>query len=700
MLKPLFCSFLLAAAAFLPANAQEWAFFLDKSVEPEPALQWGSRHNYHFSEGLAFVKHKDADAFGFIDKTGKWAIDPVFKSDRQYRHGISNSNFSEGLASVLVYDWVGCKTENKGMGCIDKTGKWVIKPVFKYISQFSEGLAAASMPNGLAGFIDKTGKWVVEPQFASLGKLCDGLAMAQAVSYGPYGFVDRTGKWIIEPQFYSVGCFSEGLAPAVVKQYGDWGYLDKIGKWAIKPKFHEALDFSEGRALVRTEGKVNKSEVGYAYIDKSGKIAWGDVELHYHYFRILKQGLIPEPGDGHFGFIDANGKWVIKPTFRTVGNFHEGLAYAEEEGTGRIGFIRHPTNPNPDPKPNPKPNPDPIGEKTPVIQWESPQSGEITTKNSTFNVSACVQSPTEVKNVQLYLNGKLQTTKGFIVEEDCKYQLATTINLNKGRNEVYIMASNSAGSGKSASCFINYQTDQPNPKPNPVSAGNYHALLIGVNEYQNMGDLRNPIADMEKMQDILTNIYTFEPNDVRLLKNPSKQQIVTEISNLQNRLGEKDHLIIFFSGHGTEYNKEGYWLPADAESSKGGSKWLAYSEILTYIRKFKAKHILLMGDACYSGSMVLGDNMMQERTCEILDKLTSRRIITAGAKTVVPDESVFLNYFSKALRDNRETCISAEDVYLSIKQSVIYNSPNNHIPQSGILPNTGAEGGEFIFRKK
>ena len=50
----------------------------------------------------------------------------------------------------------------------------------------------------------------------------------------------------------------------------------------------------------------------------------------------------------------------------------------------------------------------------------------------------------------------------------------------------------------------------------------YRALIIGVSEYQHasagLRNLAEPINDAQKLYDVLTTHYTFDPNDVIFLK--------------------------------------------------------------------------------------------------------------------------------------------------------------------------------------
>src|SRR5208282_1048765 len=100
--------------------------------------------------------------------------------------------FSEGLAAVNIE----MKDKEKGKwGFIDKTGKFAIKPQFNdaSFSLLSDGLAPVET-GGKYGFIDRTGKFVIEPQFEVAGTFREGLAYTNGDNQG---YIDKTGKLII-----------------------------------------------------------------------------------------------------------------------------------------------------------------------------------------------------------------------------------------------------------------------------------------------------------------------------------------------------------------------------------------------------------------------------------------------------------------------------------------------------------------------
>ena len=227
---------------------------------------------------------------------------------------------------------------------------------------------------------------------------------------------------------------------------------------------------------------------------------------------------------------------------------------------------------------------------------------------------------------------------------------------------------------------------------------NYHALVIGVDQYADasINSLDNPVSDGRKLVSVLQSRYSFKAENVYLLENPTRSEILDEFEKLSDKIGESDNLLIFYAGHGywDEKFEQGYWLPADAsEGSK--SNWISNATIRDYIRAINSKHTLLIADACFSGGLLksrgVGKAMLS------VYKMPSRKAITSGTLTEVPDKSVFIKYLIKYLNDNEELLLSADQLFYNIKVSVMNNSPNSQVPQYGPIHQANDEGGEFVF---
>ena len=299
-----------------------------------------------------------------------------------------------------------------------------------------------------------------------------------------------------------------------------------------------------------------------------------------------------------------------------------------------------------------------------------------------YQIKACIHAEEDITTLKLSINGRSFAMRGLGLEADCTASIDQKVKLRPGKNELLIQVETANTAVTSEKRIIEYKAS---------TGGNYHALLIGVQSYEDFAidDLNEPIGDCQELAHTLINDYTFERSNVHQLSNPTKEQILEKLIYLQERLSKKDQLLIFYSGHGVVKNEIGYWLPADADKSSR-VKWFSNAELRDYVNSINTQHTLVIADACFSGSIFTGGyRNVTEFACTEMEKIPSRRAMTSGANTVVPDNSVFFEYLIKKLKENDSSCLSAETLYSKVKPAVIYNSPNNHIPQFGVMPQTG-----------
>jgi len=234
----------------------------------------------------------------------------------------------------------------------------------------------------------------------------------------------------------------------------------------------------------------------------------------------------------------------------------------------------------------------------------------------------------------------------------------------------------------------------------------YHALLVGVENYQDarIPDLSRPVDDAEALYAILTENYAFEPQNVKILKDPTEDAIESALDVLKDKMRENDNLLLFFAGHGhwVEQSGTGFWFPSDAKKGEY-STYVRNSTIRDYIKEINAHHTLLITDACFGGSIFNTRNVGNEEEMSLdrankLYRQKSRKAMTSGTLDLVPDKSVFMRYLLKQLRENRESYLSAGNLFYRFNKAVINNSEN--VPQYEVIVNSGDEGGEFIFIKR
>lgn len=234
--------------------------------------------------------------------------------------------------------------------------------------------------------------------------------------------------------------------------------------------------------------------------------------------------------------------------------------------------------------------------------------------------------------------------------------------------------------------------------------GKYYSLLIGVSNYLDASlNLDKPVKDARTLSEILFKEYDFNREDINVLLNPTRQEILSELYKLRSVITSNDNLLIFFAGHGywDKNINQGYWWPRDARQNDP-SFWLSNSDLREQIRGIKSGHTLLISDACFSGGIFRTRGVDELNSApiniQLLYKTKSRRAITSGNLSTVPDQSVFFDYLTSRLLENKEKYLPSQSLFSNLKTAVMNNSLN--IPQEGVINDAGDEGGDFIFIKK
>ena len=235
---------------------------------------------------------------------------------------------------------------------------------------------------------------------------------------------------------------------------------------------------------------------------------------------------------------------------------------------------------------------------------------------------------------------------------------------------------------------------------------NYKALFIGIDSYEieNLADLKSSSQDSRLLKNLLERKYGFTDSNVLTNNDATKGNILASIKRLIANAGEDDHLLIFFAGHGAEIEKEGYWVPADA-TSLNSSELISNIEIQQIIKGSKSKHILILSDGFFAGSIFTSpgffiNNDGSESYYKAIQERISRQAITSGGISPAFDtdekKSVLTKYLIKFLEVNNAELLDAGELHELIKYPIFSNSPN--MPRFGHLQYTGHEGGQFIFK--
>jgi TolB-like protein len=199
--------------------------------------------------------------------------------------------------------------------------------------------------------------------------------------------------------------------------------------------------------------------------------------------------------------------------------------------------------------------------------------------------------------------------------------------------------------------------------------GNYHALIIGINDYEEWPHLKTAVNDASAMKDILIKRYGFPEKNVTLMtdKTATRSAIIDNLMRISTSLGEIDNLLIYFAGHGQldEKANDGYWIPTEGKTDRIWS-WISHSTIVNLMGSegVKGKNIIVIADSCYGGNLARGDEPVvsgegdeHQRKIAALAGKKSRQIISSGSLEPVADwgkenHSLFAYYLLKALEEN------------------------------------------------
>ena len=230
----------------------------------------------------------------------------------------------------------------------------------------------------------------------------------------------------------------------------------------------------------------------------------------------------------------------------------------------------------------------------------------------------------------------------------------------------------------------------------------YHALVIGNNDYKHLPDLKTAKSDAESIAKILEYDYGF---DVRLMLDVTRDDILDAFDSYREKLGEIDNLLIYYAGHGwlDEAGEQGYWLPVDAKENRR-SKWLSNATLTSTLKALEAKHVMVVADSCFSGTLVRGLKVT-EKTPDYVQRMAIKRarvVLTSGGLEPVADlggsgHSPFAKAFIDVLNGNRSV-IDGTSMFTQLRRSVMLSA--DQTPEYSDARKAGHDGGDFLFVRR
>lgn len=235
-----------------------------------------------------------------------------------------------------------------------------------------------------------------------------------------------------------------------------------------------------------------------------------------------------------------------------------------------------------------------------------------------------------------------------------------------------------------------------------IDWGRYHALVIGINDYRELPKLHTAINDALRVADLLERQYGFK---IHKLINPTHQELVDALDVMRETLTGNDNLLIYYAGHGylDEGAERGYWLPVDAQPNRR-SKWVSNTTITDTLRSLLAKHVMIVADSCFSGTLSRDANIRQTSGdyWKRISSKAARVTLTSGGLEPVADNngrghSPFAAAFIEVLQENTGV-MDGTSLFTAMRRPVMLNA--NQTPEYSDVRGAGHDGGDFVFVRK
>jgi predicted nucleic acid-binding Zn-ribbon protein len=256
------------------------------------------------------------------------------------------------------------------------------------------------------------------------------------------------------------------------------------------------------------------------------------------------------------------------------------------------------------------------------------------------------------------------------------------------------------------------EIDRRNSKEaSDINFGEYHALIIGNNDYVYLTDLTTAVNDAKAVEEILRSKYGFK---TQLLLNANRYAMLSALNQMRETLTENDSLLIYYAGHGEldDVNLRGHWLPTDAEP-ESDANWISNVAITDILNVMSAKHVLVVADSCYSGAMTRSSlarlqpgisTRLKAKWYKTMVLTRTRVALTSGGLQPVLDRgggehSIFAKAFLEVLAENDEV-LEGYRLYRAVYERVKQTAEKLHVdqePQYAPIKYAGHEAGEFFL---
>jgi hypothetical protein len=209
--------------------------------------------------------------------------------------------------------------KNGLFGVIDTNFNVIIKPIYDFISNsWRSGFRVKK--NNKWGILDANGKAITPIMYEEVGP--SGRNTFCAKQNGKWGLLDSLNHWLIPAEMDSkIYMFQEGI----VKKNGKYGVMSRNGEVVIPIIYSKAINY-EDPLTYRFKNGIFSKPLNYKLKEEKDSTVYKRLQSieSEKKFRIYKENNL-------YGLKDINNKLIVKPQYKTLLYFSEGLAFATSD---------------------------------------------------------------------------------------------------------------------------------------------------------------------------------------------------------------------------------------------------------------------------------------------------------------------------------------------------------------------------------
>jgi hypothetical protein len=292
-----------------------------------------------------------------------------------------------------------------------------------------------------------------------------------------------------------------------------------------------------------------------------------------------------------------------------------------------------------------------------------------------------------------------------------EHTVREVMHLAPGSNLVELTAIDTAGNVTNVSRRVVYDRALPQASRLTDLGALYRsswAVVIGINEYRHVQvpKLRYAVNDARAVERALLAQGFARDRVIVITDAEATKTRIEEVlgDELRQRVGPDDRVLVFFAGHGKtdrlrSGEDEGYLLPVDGDPARLFATSISMTALRQVSDRLRARHILFVVDACYSGYAIFNRAISDDLLEELVRK-PAIQILTAGRQEDQAQERDGHGVFTQVLLRGLEgevfrgkPWVALEELGIWVKQRVYAESNRKQVPQYGSLSGEG----QFVF---